>query len=132
MRKIREVLRLRFELGLGQREIARACSISQGAVHSYLKKAAVAGVCWPLPKAGTNRRLNKHCSETSAPSNDPANESFPTLPLCTSNCSSIVISRGSWSGKSTGRLIRKDTATAASANCIRRWRGEQDVVLRQP
>ena len=32
MRKIKEVLRLRFELGLGQREIARACSISQGAV----------------------------------------------------------------------------------------------------
>ena len=50
MRKIKEVLRLRFELGLGQREIARACSISQGAVHSYLKKAAVAGVCWPLPE----------------------------------------------------------------------------------
>jgi transposase len=50
MRKIKEVLRLRFELGLGQREIARACSISQGAVHSYLKKAAAAGVCWPLPE----------------------------------------------------------------------------------
>jgi DNA-binding transcriptional regulator LsrR (DeoR family) len=40
MRKIKEVLRLRFELGLGQREIARACAISQGAVHNYLKKAA--------------------------------------------------------------------------------------------
>ena len=50
MRKIKEVLRLRFELGLKQREIARACSISQGAVHSYLKKAAAAGVCWPLPE----------------------------------------------------------------------------------
>ena len=32
MRKIKEVLRLRFELQLGQREIARACSISQGAI----------------------------------------------------------------------------------------------------
>ena len=40
MRKIKEFLRLRFELQLGQREIARACSISQGAVHNYLKKAA--------------------------------------------------------------------------------------------
>ena len=40
MRKTKEVLRLRFELGLGQREIARACSISQGAVQNYLKKAA--------------------------------------------------------------------------------------------
>jgi len=29
MRKIKEVLRLRFELKMGQREIARACSISR-------------------------------------------------------------------------------------------------------
>src|SRR2546429_5343726 len=50
MRKIKEVLRLRFELQLGQREIARACSISQGAVHNYLKKAAGAGIGWPLPE----------------------------------------------------------------------------------
>jgi len=48
MRKIKEVLRLRFELRLGQREIARACSISQGAVHNYLKRAAGAGMLWPL------------------------------------------------------------------------------------
>jgi transcriptional regulator with XRE-family HTH domain len=40
MRKIKEVLRLRFELGLGQRAIARACSISQSTVHEYLNRAA--------------------------------------------------------------------------------------------
>ena len=33
MRKVSEVLRLRFELGLEQRAIARACSISQSTVH---------------------------------------------------------------------------------------------------
>ena len=49
-RKIKEVLRLRFELRLGQREIARACSISQGAVHNYLKRAAAAGIAWPTPE----------------------------------------------------------------------------------
>ena len=48
MRKIKEVLRLRFELGLGQRAIARACSISQSTVHEYLNRAAAAGVVWPL------------------------------------------------------------------------------------
>ena len=50
MRKIKEVLRLRFELRLGQREIARACSISQGAVHNYLKRAAAVGIAWPTPE----------------------------------------------------------------------------------
>jgi sigma-70-like protein len=50
MRKTKEVLRLRYELGLGQRAIARACSISQGAVHNYLKKATAAGIHRPLPE----------------------------------------------------------------------------------
>jgi transposase len=48
MRKIKEVLRL-HKLGLGQREIARCCSIGQSTVHDYLKRAAAAGVEWPLP-----------------------------------------------------------------------------------
>jgi hypothetical protein len=48
MRKVNEVLRLRFELGLEQRAIARACSISQSTVHEYLKRAAAAGIGWPL------------------------------------------------------------------------------------
>jgi hypothetical protein len=33
MRKIKEVLRLRFELGLGLRQIARSCSIQPGYRH---------------------------------------------------------------------------------------------------
>src|SRR5271165_2164761 len=57
MRKIKEVLRLRFELRLGQREIARACSISQGAVHNYLKRAAAAGIAWPTPEGWDEQRV---------------------------------------------------------------------------
>jgi transposase len=49
MRKIKEVLRLRHELGLGQRQIARSCSIAQSTVHQYLRAAERAGVKWPLP-----------------------------------------------------------------------------------
>jgi len=59
MRKIKEVLRLRFELQLGQREIARACAISQGAVHNYLKKAAAAGIGWPLPEGWDEKRIEE-------------------------------------------------------------------------
>ena len=59
MRKIKEVLRLRFEVQLGQREIARACSISQGAVHNYLKKAAAAGIGWPLPEDWDEKRIEE-------------------------------------------------------------------------
>ena len=49
MRKIKEVLRLRNELKLDQRQIARSCSISVSTVHEYLKRAAAANLSWPLP-----------------------------------------------------------------------------------
>ena len=42
MRKVKEVLRLRFGLGLQQNQIARSCSIGQATVHRYLQKAAAA------------------------------------------------------------------------------------------
>lgn len=59
MRKIREVLRLRFGVGLRQDEIAHSCSIAQATVHRYLYKAASAGVTWPLPDDWDDRRLDE-------------------------------------------------------------------------
>jgi len=59
MRKIKEVLRLRFALGLFQDQIARSCSISQTTVHRYLERAAAAGLSWPLPEDCDDRRLQE-------------------------------------------------------------------------
>ena len=59
MRKIKEVLRLRHELGLGQRQIARSCSIAQSTVHQYLKAAETAGVKWPLPSEWDESQLEE-------------------------------------------------------------------------
>ena len=42
MRKIRDVLRLKFEAGLSERAIARSQSLSNGAVNGYLQRARVA------------------------------------------------------------------------------------------
>jgi transposase len=59
MRKVKEVLRLRFGLGLQQSQIARSCSIGQATVHRYLEKAAAAGLTWPLPEDIDDRRLEE-------------------------------------------------------------------------
>ena len=59
MRKIKEVLRLRFGLGLHQDQIARSCSIGQATVHRYLEKAADAKLDWPLPDDLTEQQLDK-------------------------------------------------------------------------
>ena len=49
MRKTREVLRLYFELKLGQRQIARSANVSQSTVHDYVTRFTAAGLNWPLP-----------------------------------------------------------------------------------
>src|SRR5437870_10931916 len=59
MRKIKEVLRLRFAADLDQDQIARSCSIGQSTVHRYLKRAAAAGLAWPLPEEYDDRQLNE-------------------------------------------------------------------------
>jgi hypothetical protein len=57
MRKIREVLRLRFELKLGYQQIGRSCAIAVSTVHKYLTRAEAAGLGWPLPEGWDESRL---------------------------------------------------------------------------
>jgi hypothetical protein len=61
MRKTKELLRLRFELGLGQRQIARSCGMGLGTVHEYLERAAAAGSVGRYPKAGAKRNWKPGC-----------------------------------------------------------------------
>jgi len=49
MRKIIEVLRLKFEARLSHERIAAATGVSKGAVTKYLQRARSAGLGWPLP-----------------------------------------------------------------------------------
>ena len=49
LRKIREVLRLKHEVGLSNRAIARACRVSNSTAGEYVKRAEQAGLAWPLP-----------------------------------------------------------------------------------
>ena len=61
VRKIREILRLRYEQGLSHREVAQACVIGPSSVSRYLQRAARHGLGWPLPAdlddAGLEARL---------------------------------------------------------------------------
>ena len=50
MRKIKEVLRLKYQLGLGDRQVARSCAINHNTVGDYIRRAQAAGLDrWPLP-----------------------------------------------------------------------------------
>ena len=49
MRKIREMLRLRWGLTRTLRETARSCGVGATTVHDVLARATAAGLTWPLP-----------------------------------------------------------------------------------
>ena len=48
LRKIREILRLKEEVGISNRAIARACKVSNSTVGEYLRRARAAGLHWPI------------------------------------------------------------------------------------
>jgi transposase len=49
MRKTREVLRLKFERDLSDRQISKSTQVSRSTISDYLRRFAVSGLSWPLP-----------------------------------------------------------------------------------
>ena len=48
MRTIREVLRLKWEKKLSNKQIAKSCNIARSTIRDYLERAQRAGLSWPL------------------------------------------------------------------------------------
>jgi transposase len=59
MRKIKEVLRLRWEAKLSQREIALSCRVGRSTVQEYLLRAEAAGLRWPVPEELDEEQLEQ-------------------------------------------------------------------------
>lgn len=59
MRKIRELLRLKYELEKSNRNIATSLSISKTSVGECLKRATAANLSWPLPEGLSDEELEQ-------------------------------------------------------------------------
>src|SRR5580700_11199153 len=59
MRTIREVLRLKWQCGLSDRDIAASCRISATTARDYVYRAKRAGLTWPLPDALQDEQLEQ-------------------------------------------------------------------------
>jgi len=57
MQKLKEILRLKHETQLSQRQIARCLGLSVGAISKYLQRAQKADIHWPLPEQWSDRDL---------------------------------------------------------------------------
>ena len=59
MRKITEILRLKFGVGLSMRAVALSLNVGYGTVANYIKRAEAAGLDWPLPPDIDERSLGR-------------------------------------------------------------------------
>lgn len=131
MRKIREVLRLKFELGLGHRQIARSCSIGVATVHEYLSRARQAGVGWPLSEGWDEAQVEAALYGDKPGGVRPPERNAPDF--------AAIQEQRQKSKHVTLQLLWEEYREANpdgyhySRFCelYQRWRNSQDVVLRQ-
>lgn len=57
--KIKDVLRLKFDVGLSHRQIGISLGISHSTVAGYLRRAARAGIGWPVPEPWSETDLEQ-------------------------------------------------------------------------
>jgi transposase len=131
MRRISEVLRLRFELGLGQRAIARACSISQSTVHEYLHRAAVAGVVWPLGEEWDEQRVEQALFGERQVVKRLPEQVLPDFPALHSQLQQHPHLTLQLAWEEYRQVHPEGYGYSRFCELYQRWRGKQDVVLRQ-
>jgi len=130
MRKIKEVLRLKYELNLGQRQIARTCAVGLATVNDYLARAERAGIGWPLPEGWGEPELEAALFGAEAAAREPqrATPDFAAIHQQRRTQRSVTL-----------QLLWEEYREANpegyrySRFCelYQRWRRKQDVVLRQ-
>lgn len=131
MRKTKEVLRLKFELGLGLRQIARSCALGPGTVHHYLQRAKAAGIEWPLPEGWDEERLESELFGKPATRGGDPDKSLPDF--------AAIHQQKQSHRRLTLQLLWEEyrqanpTGYGYSRFCelYQRWRNTLDVVLRQ-
>jgi len=64
MRKIKEILRLKYDCGISEREISRSCQVSRSTVADYIRRAAAAKLSWTEASALTQTQLEERLFPT--------------------------------------------------------------------
>jgi len=68
MRNVREILRLKFEKGLSDRQIGQSCGLPHSTIGEVLRRAQAAGVGWPMGEEWDEVRLEGLPYSTKPPS----------------------------------------------------------------
>lgn len=71
MRKVREVLRLKYVCGASVRTIARSVGIGRTTVAEYLRRTSVIGITWPVPAEVDDAELERRLFAPAGCNNAP-------------------------------------------------------------
>ena len=77
MRKVREILRLKFDRELSERKIAKSCSTSRSTVADYLERFETSGLSWPLSETINDSELDARLFPK--PKDAGCNRSMPSM-----------------------------------------------------
>ena len=126
MRKIREVLRLKHEAGLSDRQIAGSVGSSRSTVQECLRRAREAGIGWPLPPELDEAALL-------------ARLYWRVVPMAHVPLPDYAAVHAELAGRGVTRLLLWQEYRAANTdglqytafcNGYRRWRATQELVFR--
>jgi DNA-binding transcriptional regulator LsrR (DeoR family) len=84
MKKAKEILRLKFEAGLGNHKIARACGVSASTVWDTVTRFETTGIGWPLPEGMSEGVLERRLYRKRGPWK-PIRSGYRTGPRCRGN-----------------------------------------------
>jgi len=90
MRKLKELMRLKFEARLSHRQIGRSLGISPGTVSSYARRVAEAGLGWPLPEGLGEEALEGRVFSAPVWRSNAGVKCEPDFPACTRSSSARV------------------------------------------
>jgi transposase len=129
MRTIREVLRLKWDRGLSNQQIARSCKVARSTVADYLSRAEGARLSWPLPGELDDGRLEA-LLYPATPCQAPEARSMPAMEYLKQEVARRSV---------TLRLLWLEYRQANpdgyqySQFCLlyRQWAGKLDVCMRQ-
>lgn len=80
MRRVRDILRLKFEIGLSGRDVARRSGIGATTIREMLKRFEVSGLEWPLAPALTDAELEERLYGKAATRQGQRRRSEPDWP----------------------------------------------------
>ena len=129
MRKIRELMRLKHELGRSHREIAASLGVANSTVSDYVRRAVAAGLSWPLPEGLDDAALEAALFPALPPSRVPRPEPDWQYVHRELQRHKGVTLRLLWLEYRT--VQANGYQYSRFCDRYREWRGHLDVVMRQ-